>query len=139
MRVSSVVRAIGLAVLTAMLPVAAAVPADEPAFIVDTQFTAVFSQSQSAWLLHPAAAGALVRQDVRCRDDARVAPGLWLVTTDAVGQVELVAPSVTPLPPGHPERIPLLTCDSAVSGGLHLPAKLIQTLVREHGAVRIDG
>ena len=139
MRVSSVVRAFGLAAFVAAMQVAATVPADEPACIADTQYTAVFTQSQNAWLLHPAAAGALVRQDVRCRDDAPVAPGLWLVTTDAVGQVELVAPSVTPLPPGHPDRIPLLACDSSVSGGLHLPAKLIQTLAREHGAVRIDG
>lgn len=139
MRVSSVVRAIGLAALAAALQVAATVPADEPAFIADTQYTAVYTQSQGSWLLHPAAAGALMRQDARCRDDAPVAPGLWLITTDAVGQVELVAPSVTPLPPGHPERIPLLACDSPASGGLHLPATLIRTLARDHGAVRIDG
>ncbi|MBL0028695.1 MAG: hypothetical protein IPO95_06380 [Rhodanobacteraceae bacterium] len=139
MSVLSAVRSLGLAALIAALPTAAQEVGDAPALISDTQYTAVFTQSQSSWLLHPAAAGALMRLDVRCRDDAAIAPGLWLVTTDAVGQVELVAPSVTVLPPGHPERIPLLACDSAVSGGLHLPAKFIQTLAREHGAVRIDG
>ncbi|HWT14764.1 MAG TPA: hypothetical protein VN581_03185 [Patescibacteria group bacterium] len=139
MRVSSVLPAFGLAAFVAAMQVAATAPADAPAFIAETQYTAVFTQSQRSWLLHPTTAGALMRQDVRCRDDAPIAPGLWLVTTDAVGQVELVAPSVTPLPPGHSDRIPLLSCDSAASGGLHLPARLIETLAREHGAVRIDG
>ena len=101
---------------------------DAPALISETQYTAVFTQTPGSWLLHPAAAGALMRLNVHCRDDAAIAPGLWLVTTDAVGQVELVAPSVT-----------LLACDSAESGGLHLPAALIRTLVREHGVVRVDG
>jgi hypothetical protein len=140
MSVLSAVRGLGLAALVAALPIAAIeVGVDEPTLIAETQYTAVFTQSQDAWLLHPAAAGVLVRQEVRCRDDAKIAPGLWLVTTDAVGRVELVAPSVTPLPPGHPDRVPLLACESSESGGLHLPRKLIETLARDHGSVRIDG
>jgi hypothetical protein len=139
MSVLSAVRSLGLAALFAALPTAAVETGDAPVLINETQYTAVYTQGDGAWLLHPAAAGALVRQEVRCRDDAPIAAGLWLVTVDAVGQVELVAPSVTQLPPGHPDRIPLLACDSAVSGGLHLPRKLIETLAREHGAVRIDG
>lgn len=113
--------------------------ADTPLLIADTQYTAVFTQQDHAWSLRPMAAGAWVRLDVRCRADASIAPGLWLVTTDAVGQVELVAPSVTPLPPGHPERVPLRACDAVASDGLHLPQRLIDTLARDHGAVRIDG
>ena len=133
MSVISAVCRLGFVALIAALPV------DAPALISETQYTAVFTQTPGSWLLHPAAAGALMRLNVHCRDDAAIAPGLWLVTTDAVGQVELVAPSVTVLPPRHPQRIPLLACDSAESGGLHLPAALIRTLVREHGVVRVDG
>ncbi|MBI2397290.1 MAG: hypothetical protein HYV17_05795 [Xanthomonadales bacterium] len=139
MKAFSLVRRLVLSGLFAALPAAAVEPADLPQLIADTQYTAVYTQADGSWLLQPPGAGLLVRQGARCRDDARIAPGLWLLTTDAVGQVELLAPSVTPLPPGHPERIPLLSCESSVSGGLHLPAALIQTLVREHGVVRIDG
>lgn len=139
MSVSSAVRSLGLAALFAALPTAAVETGESPALIIDTQYTAVYTQADGAWLLHPAAAGALMRQEVRCREDQAIAPGLWLVTVDAVGQVELVAPSVTQLPPGHPDRIPLLACDSSGSGGLHLPRKLIETLARDHGVVRIDG
>ncbi|HQW80727.1 MAG: hypothetical protein IPF83_04585 [Rhodanobacteraceae bacterium] len=139
MSVISAVCRLGFVALIAALPVVAQEAGDAPALISETQYTAVFTQTPGSWLLHPAAAGALMRLNVHCRDDAAIAPGLWLVTTDAVGQVELVAPSVTVLPPRHPQRIPLLACDSAESGGLHLPAALIRTLVREHGVVRVDG
>ena len=131
---------VGLAALLPSLPIAAADLTDEPLLIVDTQYSAVFEQSRGTWLLIPPAAGVVMQQDGgHCRDDRPIAPGLWLIMRDALGRVELVAPSVTPLPAGHPDRITLLSCDSVESGGLHLPKQLIETLARDHGAVRING
>ena len=111
-----------------------------PALISDTQYSATFDQSRGSWMLIPPGAGVIMQQGFgACRDDRKISPGLWLVTRDAVGRVELVAPSVTPLPLGHPERVTLLACDSTDADGLHLPRALIEALVRDHGAVRIEG
>lgn len=131
---------VGLAALLPSLPIVASDLADEPAFISDTQYSAVYEQGRGTWLLFPPAAGVVMQQGGgHCREDRAIAPGLWLITTDGAGRVELVAPSVTPLPAGHPDRIALLACDSVESGGLHLPRELIELLARDHGVVRING
>lgn len=131
---------VGLAAVMPALALSASDLNEAPALVADTQYSAVFEQGRGSWLLVPPAGGVLTQQAVgHCRDDRPVAPGLWLVTRDAVGRVELVAPSVTPLPAGHPERIPLLACDSSEAYGLHLPRALIEQLARDHGVVRIDG
>ncbi|MBK7144352.1 MAG: hypothetical protein IPH76_03805 [Xanthomonadales bacterium] len=139
MKAFSLVRRLVLTGLFAALPAAAVEPADLPQLIADTQYTAVYMQSDGSWLLQPPGAGLLVRQGARCRDDARIAPGLWLLTTDAVGQVELLAPSVTPLPPDTRSASRCCLANRVSAAASHLPAALIQTLLREHGAVRIDG
>ncbi len=130
---------LGLASVLPSLALSATDLADAPAFIADTQYSAVFEQERGSWLLVPPAGGVLTHQGVgHCRDDQAIAPGLWLVTRDAVGLVELVAPSVTPLPAGHPDRIALLACDSSEAYGLHLPRALIEQLARDHGVVRVQ-
>ena len=129
-----------LAAVMPMLTIAATDPVDDSALIAETQYSAVFEQARGSWLLYPPGAGVVMQQGVgNCREDQAIAPGLWLITHDAGGRVELVAPSVTPLPAGHPDRIVLLACDSAESGGLHLPRALIEVLARDHGVVRVNG
>ena len=130
----------GFVVLATSMALGAATPAEQPALIVDSQYSASFDQGRGSWILVPPAGGVVMQQNVgRCRDDRAISPGLWLVTRDAVGRIELVAPSVTPLPAGHPERIPVLACDSSEADGLHLPRPLIDALLRDHGVVRIEG
>ena len=131
---------VGLSALVPALSIAATDLTDEPLLIADTQYSAVYEQGRGTWMLIPPTAGVVMQQDGgRCREDRAIAPGLWLITRDASGRVELVAPSVTPLPAGHPDRIALLACDSVESGGLHLPKALIDVLARDHGAVLING
>jgi len=130
---------LGLVTVMPSLALSASDLGDAPALIAETQYSAVFEQGRGTWLLVPPAGGVLSQQGVgHCRDDRPVAPGLWLVTRDAVGLVELVAPSVTPLPAGHPDRIPLLACDSSEAYSLHLPRALIEQLARDHGVVRVQ-
>ena len=131
---------VGLAAFLPRVSTATAEVLDEPALIADTQYSAVFTQGRGSWLLYPPGAGLVVAQEAgNCRNDQPIAPGLWLIARNSDGSIELVAPSVTPLPAGHPDRVALLACDSAESTGLHLPPALIELLAREHGVVRVDG
>ena len=56
-------------------------------------------------------------------------------------RAELLAPSVTPLPAGHSDRVQLLACGERGDGSpaLAVPAELIEWLAARAGAVYIDG
>ncbi len=114
----------------------------DPALILETQYTAVWQQTVDRWQWLPLDGRDLdVAGEAHCADTATVPPGLWLLARDEQGRPELIAPSVTPLPPGQPDRIPLhrgCDADGADARALALPQVVFDWLANNVGAVRID-
>jgi hypothetical protein len=124
-------------ILSPLTLLATQTEADEPALTSESQFTVDFDQSQGIWTLMGADDQNHIANVGRCREDRKLAEGLWLITRDQHGTVELVAPSVTRLAPGEPDRVLLTACDSSESSALHVPRDLIAQLVDQHGVVLI--
>lgn len=120
---------------------AAAPAADEAIFVEGTRYDAVLSQASRAWRLLPAGGSALHLQVAPdCRLGAAPPRGLWLLTRDQWGRPELVAPSATPLPPGHTGHIRLLACGQPRLGrepALTLPAGVLAWLEQNSGAIYV--
>lgn len=120
---------------------AAAPAADDAVFLEGTRYSAVLSRSQGAWRLLPADGGDIrLRVSPDCGTGAGLPRGLWLLTRDAAGRPELVAPSATPLPAGHPGHVRLVDCDRAVTEGeaaLALPPGLVQWLEHRSGSIYV--
>lgn len=113
-----------------------------PALILDTQYTAVWRQTADRWQWLPLDGRDLdVATEAHCADAAAVPPGLWLLARDDEGRLELLAPSVTPLPPGHADRVALrrgCDADGADASALALPQTVFDWLANNVGVVRID-
>jgi hypothetical protein len=127
--------------LTAPAALAAAPAADEAVFVEGARYTAVLSRGANSWRLLPAAGGEL-RLNVaeHCRAGQAPPRGLWLLTLDGRGRPQLVAPSATPLPAGHPGHIRLVGCDQPVAAGeasLALPPGLIAWLQQNSGTIYV--
>ncbi len=114
----------------------------EPVFM-DGQYTATLDQNSQHWRLLPHEG-----QDVemfsparRCANDKPIPQGVWLVTRDNLGRPELLAPSVTELPAGHPDRVQLLACGEPGNGkpALAAPQILIDLLSERTGAIYVGG
>lgn len=121
----------------------AAANADEPVFIAGGQYTATLDQRTRQWRLLP-----MDGRDVEvaspageCTQGPAIPKGVWLVTRNVKGRPELLAPSVTPLPAGHSDRVQLLACGESGDGSpsLAVPPELIEWLSARAGAVYIDG
>jgi hypothetical protein len=120
---------------------AAAPAADEAVFVEGARYSAVLSRGANAWRLLPAAGGEL-RLNVaeHCRSGQSPPRGLWLLTVDGQGRPQLVAPSATPLPEGHPGHIRVVDCDQATTPGeaaLALPPGLIAWLQQNSGTIYV--
>lgn len=129
--------------LTLITPtvLAAAPAADDAVFVEGARYSAVLSRGANAWRLLPAAGGEL-RLNVaeHCRAGQAPPRGLWLLTLDDRGRPQLVAPSATPLPAGHPGHIRLVGCDQPVAAGettLALPPGLIAWLQQNSGTIYV--
>lgn len=120
---------------------AAAPVADDAIFLEGTRYSAVLSRSQGAWRLMPASGSDIhLRVSPDCGTGADLPRGLWLMTRDAAGQPQLVAPSATPLPPGHPGHVRLVDCDRPAPGSgpaLALPPGLVQWLELRSGSIYV--
>lgn len=120
---------------------ARAFPADDAGFVEGTRYNAVLSQGQGRWRLLPADAADLrVRVSPDCRTPHAHPPGLWLLTRDAQGRPELLAPSATRLPAGHSGRIRLVDCREPVTDGeptLAVPPGLRQWLQDHSGVIHV--
>jgi hypothetical protein len=120
---------------------AQASPADEAGFVEGTRYNAVLSHAQGRWRLLPAdAADVRLRVGTGCRGGDAPPPGLWLLTRDAQGRPELVAPSATRLPAGHSGRIRLVDCRETGTAGdptLAVPPSLRQWLQDHSGAIYV--
>lgn len=138
---SPMIAAVLASLLATSAATAAAPAADDGVFVEGTRYSAVFSPGQSTWRLLPAD-GADIRLKVSpdCRPGAELPAGLWLLTRDAAGQPQLVAPSSTPLPLGHSGHVRLVACDRAASAAepsLPLPANLLAWLEGHSGSIYV--
>ncbi|MCX7033087.1 MAG: hypothetical protein NT046_03835 [Arenimonas sp.] len=138
----SLIQAALLTTLLATHAAAAAAPvADDAIFLEGTRYNAVLSRSQGAWRLMPANGGDIkLRVSPDCASGTALPRGLWLLTRDGSGQPELVAPSATPLPAGHPGHVRLVDCDRPATGGtpaLAIPPGLVEWLEHRSGAIYV--
>lgn len=120
---------------------AAAPVADDAVFVEGARYSAVLSRSANAWRLLPAAGGELrINLAEHCRVGQAPPRGLWLLTFDDRGRPQLVAPSATPLPAGHPGHIRLVGCGQPVAAddaALALPPGLIAWLQQNSGSIYV--
>ncbi|MCB1600001.1 MAG: hypothetical protein R3F18_05895 [Lysobacterales bacterium] len=111
----------------------------DPVFMAGGQYTAALEQHTGHWRLLPA--DAQDREVVSdCAQQVYLPRGLWLINRNRQGQAELIATSGTALPPGHRERIALVSCEAAGAhpSALRAPASLIDWLSDNVGAVLVD-
>ena len=103
------------------------------------QYTAVLNSNNSQWRLLPSdGQDFAIQLDKNCASTTSVPAGLWLLTRDADGKPELLAPSQTALPAGHSGHIPVVACDEDQAKGVALPASLIEWLSDNTGAVYVE-
>lgn len=109
-----------------------------PVFTAASQYTAVYRQSQGQWRILPATGQDLAIATGDCPAGRAIPAGLWLVTRDDDGRVQLLAPSATALPDGASDTVAVRACDQAEAGALRLPQPLIDLLASESGAVLVE-
>ena len=110
-----------------------------PVYQAGGQYTAVLNSANSQWRLLPNdGQDFAIELDDNCRSSTKIPAGLWLVTRDANGHVELLAPSQTVLPKGHSGRVPVVSCADDKSNALALPASLIEWLGNNTGAIYVE-
>lgn len=107
-------------------------------YLAGGQYTASLEQTSGHWHLLPVdAADREVVSD--CAQQVYLPAGVWLLNRDQHGNAELVAPSGTALPPGHRERIALVSCEAAGKqpNALRAPSDLIDWLAEHTGAILV--
>lgn len=104
-----------------------------------SQYTAVLDSRSSQWHMVPRVRQDFsVRRGEDCHSSITVPAGLWLLTRDADGRPELLAPSQTMLPAGHSGRIPLISCTEIRRQGFPVPASMLDWLSDNTGAVYVE-
>lgn len=126
-----------LAAALCAAPVVAQTPADPPVYVASSQYSAVLHQTRGLWQLLPAEGATLLVGADDCHSARRLPVGLWLLTRDAQGRPELVAPSATALPRGAADHVALRRCDVAGKTDLAVPQPMIDLLVAGTGAVYV--
>jgi hypothetical protein len=109
-----------------------------PVFNASSQYTAVYHPAAAQWRIVPASGQDLAIDTGDCAANVAIPKGVWLVTRDDAGRVELLAPSTTPLPAGAADTIAVRACDAPEAGALVLPQPLIDLLASESGAVLVE-
>lgn len=132
---------IAAAALSAGVPANAA-PAYDPVYVTDGQYTATLQQSSHRWRLQPlrGAEVDIIDHASDCGSSRPIPHGLWYVSQDDKGRPELIAPSVTPLPQGYPQRVVMKACgDKAGKGAvLFVPAVALNWINAHVGTVLVD-
>lgn len=116
--------------------------ASSDALVTPGQYSAVLHVQQGSWQVLDPSGASLQVEATGCPGNPLLPQGLWLLTRDAAGAPELIAPSATRLPAGHAGRIALRACGSAQSGrdaaaSLQVPEALIATLEQNASAILI--
>jgi hypothetical protein len=109
-----------------------------PVFNAGSQYTAVLDQAHGRWQLLPLSGQDLAIDTGACANGNVLPKGVWLVTRDADGRVQLVAPSTTALPAGAADTVAVRSCDEAGADALAVPQPLIDLLAADAGAVLIQ-
>jgi hypothetical protein len=109
-----------------------------PVFNAGSQYTAVYHQARGQWQILPATGQDLAIDTGACATGQVHPKGVWLVSRDDQGRVQLVAPSTTVLATGEADTIDVRSCDQADDRALVLPQPLIDLLASNAGAVLID-
>jgi len=121
---------------------AAATANYEPLYIFDGQYTATLQQHAHRWQLQPLRGDEIdvIDHASDCGSTAPIPKGLWLVSQDGKGRPQLVAPSVTALPPGFPEHVALRACGDPEDGDLALfvPPVALNWIAANVGSVLLD-
>ncbi|KAA2285045.1 hypothetical protein [Arenimonas fontis] len=116
-------------------------PADDAVFVEGSRYSAVLHPRRGAWrLLGPNGEDLQLRVRESCRAGLAPPRGLWLLTRDRAGRPQLLAPSSTPLPPGHPGEVLLVPCDQTLPAdrpALAVPTALVEWLDRHSGAIYV--
>ena len=102
-----------------------------------SQYTASLDQTHNQWRLQPANGDDLVIDTGTCATGTMVPSGVWLVVRDPQGRPELLAPSVTLLPRGVSERVPLRSCGKATGRELAVPQTVLDLLGERSGAIYV--
>ena len=109
-----------------------------PVFTAGSHYGAVYHQSRSQWQILPVTGQDLAVDTGDCATGTVLPKGVWLVSRDDQGRVQLVAPSTTVLAPGQADTIAVRSCDQPEDQALVLPQPLIDLLAADTGAVLID-
>jgi hypothetical protein len=112
--------------------------AEQPVFNAGSQYTASLDQTNNLWRLQPVDGEDVVIDAGSCATGAMVAPGVWLLVIGRDGRPELLAPSVTALPVGSPDRVALRGCDQASGHELAVPASVLELLTETTGAIYVS-
>ena len=102
-----------------------------------SQYTASLDQTHNQWRLQPANGDDLVIDTGTCATGTMVPSGVWLVVRDPQGRPELLAPSVTRLPQGVPDRVALRSCGKATGRELAVPQTVLDLLGERSGAIYV--
>ena len=117
------------------------IPQPEPVFIAGSQYSATLNQRSHEWKLlsSDGAELSVANTGATCAAQLPLPNGVWLITRDAQGRPELLAPSVTTLPKGYPEHVALVACGEHAEGkSLAAPRALIDWLANSAGAVYVE-
>ncbi|OGT60332.1 MAG: hypothetical protein A3E01_16025 [Gammaproteobacteria bacterium RIFCSPHIGHO2_12_FULL_63_22] len=102
-----------------------------------SQYTASLDQTHNQWRLQPASGDDLIIDTGTCATGTMVPSGVWLVVRDPQGRPELLAPSVTRLPHGVPDRVALRSCGKATGRELAVPQTVLDLLSERSGAIYV--
>ena len=130
--------ALAASLLASWSTAAALSPQAEPVFQAGSQFTATLDQTRNQWRLQPLSGPDVLIDTGSCATGAMVPAGVWLLVRDRLGRPELLAPSVTPLPAGSPERIALRACSDAEGRQLAVPQSVLDLLAATSGAIYVS-
>ncbi|MDR3385980.1 MAG: hypothetical protein P4L92_02910 [Rudaea sp.] len=93
---------------------------DQAVYFDGGQYTAALQQRAHHWHLLPIQGDDVDVTDhaSACASRVHVPHGVWMVSSDATGRPQLVAPSATVLPAGFPQHLELRACSdtSGVAG-----------------------
>lgn len=109
-----------------------------PVFNASSQYTATYDQAHGQWRILPVSGQDLAIGIGDCATGNTIPSGIWLVSRDDAGRVQLVAPSTTTLPAGASDTVAVRACDAAEADALVVPQPLIDLLANESGAVLVE-
>lgn len=110
----------------------------DPVYFESGQYTASLAQDAQRWHLQPLTGDVVDVIDRTCANPLRLPDGVWLVTRDDAGRLQLVAPSTTKIPDGFPTQLRLAACGSGdARGTVVVPDIVLAWLAGNSGAVLI--